>query len=213
MTRSGHIHPVTQIAKRAVDVVGACVGLSVTALAYPAIALAIKLDSRGPVLFRQERVGEIGPDGSRLFQMIKFRTMSVDAEAGTGAVWATKVDARVTRVGRFLRKTRLDELPQFVNVLRGEMSLIGPRPERPTIAGRLDAAIPYYAERLYGIKPGITGLAQVHQGYDRDLEDVRSKIGFDHAYALALGRPGAWLSMEISILWRTLVVMVGGRGQ
>jgi lipopolysaccharide/colanic/teichoic acid biosynthesis glycosyltransferase len=145
--------------------------------------------------------------------MIKFRTMRQDAEKVTGAVWAQKEDPRITRVGRFMRKTRLDELPQLWNVLRGDMSLIGPRPERPGFYQKLERAIPYFAERTYGLRPGITGLAQVCQGYDRDIEDVRSKVSYDHAYAIALSRPGAWMAMDGEILWRTAGVMVGMRGQ
>jgi lipopolysaccharide/colanic/teichoic acid biosynthesis glycosyltransferase len=112
-----------------------------------------------------------------------------------------------------MRKTRLDELPQLWNVLRGDMSLIGPRPERPGFYQKLERAIPYFAERTYGLRPGITGLAQVCQGYDRDIEDVRSKVSYDHAYAIALSRPGAWMAMDGEILWRTAGVMVGMRGQ
>lgn len=213
MRRTGHVHPVTHAAKRLLDVMGAILGLGLLALLLPVLALAIKTDSPGPVFFCQRRIGEIGPSGPRLFDMFKFRTMRIDAEAHTGAIWATKNDPRITRVGNFMRKTRLDELPQLINVLKGDMSLVGPRPERPVIAERLDDAIPFYAERTYGVKPGITGLAQVHQGYDRNLEDVRMKIGYDHAYALALSRPGTWLSMDTTILFRTLFVMAGRRGQ
>jgi lipopolysaccharide/colanic/teichoic acid biosynthesis glycosyltransferase len=145
--------------------------------------------------------------------MIKFRTMRQDAEKRTGAVWAQKEDPRITRVGRILRKTRLDELPQLWNVLRGDMSLIGPRPERPGFYQRLERAIPYFAERTYGLRPGITGLAQVLQGYDRDIEDVRSKVSYDHAYAITLVSPKAWMAMDGEILWRTVGVMFGMRGQ
>lgn len=145
--------------------------------------------------------------------MIKFRTMRTDAEAASGATWAAKSDPRITRVGQFLRKTRLDELPQFINVLTGEMSLIGPRPERPGFYQKLENEIPYFVERTYGVTPGITGLAQVNQGYDTCIEDVRSKVGFDHSYALSLSSPLSWLKMDIYIIFRTLVVMVCGRGQ
>jgi lipopolysaccharide/colanic/teichoic acid biosynthesis glycosyltransferase len=148
-----------------------------------------------------------------LFQMIKFRTMVADAEAKTGPVWAGKDDPRITRVGRFLRKTRLDELPQLWNVLKGEMSLIGPRPERPGICHRLEREIPFFAERTYGLAPGITGLAQVNQGYDETLDDVRSKVGYDHGYALALSNPVRWIITDLSIAFRTLSVMAGGRGR
>ncbi len=208
-----HIHPAARIGKRTIDIVVSLFGLWLTLPLWALIALAIRTDSRGPVFFRQERVGECDNNGARHFRMIKFRTMRVDAETATGAVWATQNDPRITRVGRFLRCTRLDELPQFLNVLKGEMSLIGPRPERPCIAERLDAAIPFYAERMVGVKPGITGLAQVHQGYDRSLDDVRSKISYDHAYALALSNPCAWIGMDLHVIVRTVAVMALGRGQ
>jgi lipopolysaccharide/colanic/teichoic acid biosynthesis glycosyltransferase len=208
-----HAHWAVAAGKRGFDIASALLGLAVCSVLFPLIALAIKLDSPGPVLFRQLRIGRSLPDRVELFWMIKFRTMRQDAEKLTGAVWAQKEDPRITRVGRFLRKTRLDELPQLWNVLRGDMSLIGPRPERPGFYQKLERAIPYFAERTYGLRPGITGLAQVRQGYDRDIEDVRSKVSYDHAYAIALSRPGAWMAMDGEILWRTAGVVVGMRGQ
>jgi lipopolysaccharide/colanic/teichoic acid biosynthesis glycosyltransferase len=207
------IHPFTARAKRLFDIVAALTGILITLPLFPFIVLAIKLDSPGPVFFRQLRIGRAMPDRTELFEMIKFRTMVSDAERGTGAVWAAKGDSRITPVGRFLRKTRLDELPQFINVLKGEMSLIGPRPERPGFYKKLETEIPFFAERTYGVTPGITGLAQVNQGYDTCIEDVRSKVGFDHRYALALSDPLSWLRMDLSIVWRTVAVMVVGRGQ
>ncbi len=201
------------IGKRAFDVSIALVGLIALAPIMMIVAVVIKLDSPGPVLFRQQRIGRCWRDRSELIWMYKFRSMSTDAERVTGAVWATKNDPRVTRVGRFLRMSRLDELPQLLNVLRGDMSLIGPRPERPGFYQKLEEAIPYFAERTYGIRPGITGLAQVYQGYDRNIEDVRRKVLFDHAYALSLSRPASWLSMDAMIMVRTVWVMVAGRGQ
>jgi lipopolysaccharide/colanic/teichoic acid biosynthesis glycosyltransferase len=145
--------------------------------------------------------------------MIKFRTMVQDAEKASGAVLASKNDARITRVGKFLRKTRLDELPQLFNVLKGDMSMIGPRPERPEFYKKLERAIPYFAERTYGLLPGVTGLAQVNQGYDENIEDVRSKVGYDHRYALALTSVKGCLKMDLNIAWKTVMVMVLGRGQ
>ena len=120
---------------------------------------------------------------------------------------------RVTRVGRFLRKTRLDELPQCLNVLAGDMSIIGPRPERPSFFKTLESAIPFYAERTYGVRPGISGLAQVNQGYDTSIEDVRSKVLHDHAYAMRLTTPLGWMKADVAIVFRTAWVMVTGRGQ
>lgn len=207
------IHPVVRLAKRIVDLAGATAGLLVLAPVIPCIALAIRIDSPGPVIFSQTRVGRTWPTHTELFRMYKFRSMRVDAEANTGPVWAKRDDPRVTRVGRFLRKTRLDEIPQLVNILRGEMSIVGPRPERPGICGRLDETIPYYAERTVDVTPGITGLAQVINGYDESLDDVRRKLYFDHAYALSLSRPLPWLVMDAAILWRTIAVVFGARGR
>ena len=207
------IHPTTKRMKRAMDILGALIGLSLTFWLFPLIALAIKFDSPGPVLFRQTRVGRIWPDRMEIFEMMKFRSMCNDAEKGTGAVWATKGDPRVTRVGKFLRKTRLDELPQFLNVLKGDMSLIGPRPERPCISDNLENDIPFYKERTYGVTPGITGLAQIYQGYDETLDDVRSKLGYDLAYSLTLNRPAAWLMTDLKIVFLTIWIMITGRGQ
>ncbi|MCG8613834.1 MAG: sugar transferase, partial [Pseudomonadales bacterium] len=209
-----HYIPVSILfSKRLVDFCLASLGVLITLPVWLLIGLAIKLESRGPVFFRQMRVGRILPDRAELFMMIKFRTMVQDAEKETGAVWAQDRDPRITRVGWFLRKTRLDELPQLLNVIKGEMSLIGPRPERPGIGGRLDAAIPYYAERTCFVSPGITGFAQVHQGYDTCLDDVKSKLLYDHAYAIALSRFRAWLLMDLMVIYKTLLVMVLGKGR
>ena len=148
-----------------------------------------------------------------MFEIIKFRTMRYDAEAQSGPIWASRRDSRVTRVGRFLRDTRLDELPQIINVLRGDMSIIGPRPERPKFVDQLEQSIPFYSERLYGLRPGITGLAQVNQAYDASVEDVRKKVGFDHAYALRLGSIREWLRTDAMIIRNTIVVVLGRKGQ
>jgi lipopolysaccharide/colanic/teichoic acid biosynthesis glycosyltransferase len=199
--------------KRAFDIVAAIAGLLAAAFMLPLIFLAIRLESPGPILFRQQRIGRCLADRTELFWMIKFRTMSVDAEKGSGAVWAKSNDPRVTRVGRFLRKSRLDEIPQLWNVIIGDMSLIGPRPERPGFYKKLETAIPFFSERTVGLRPGITGLAQVYQGYDRDLNDVRRKVSYDHAYALSLSALGSWIGMDTRIILRTVWVMVAGRGQ
>lgn len=207
------VHPVARAGKRAVDVVGAIAGLIITAPLFPLIALAIKLNSPGPILFRQLRIGRAMPHAVNLFTMMKFRTMYIDAEAKSGPQWASKNDPRITSVGLFLRKTRLDELPQLFNVIMGDMSLIGPRPERPGFYGKLETEIPFYVERTYGLLPGITGLAQVNQGYDESIDDVRRKLAFDHAYALSLTTPAGWLQTDLDIAWKTVAVMVLGRGQ
>ena len=189
--------------KRALDVVVASFVLIVFAVLFVPIALAIKLESKGPVFYRQLRVGLRTPRQSRLFHLTKFRTMRTDAESKSGAVWATERDPRITRVGYFLRKTRLDELPQCIDVLRGDMSVVGPRPERPQFFTMLESEIPFYAERTYGVKPGITGLAQVFLPYDSSIEDVRAKVLHDHAYALRLMAPGRWLTTDLGIMLRT----------
>ena len=199
--------------KRTFDIVGSLIGLTLGGCIFPLIGLAIKLDSKGPIIFRQIRVGFAGTGEPVEFWMYKFRTMRTDAEVETGPVWAKKNDPRNTHVGRFLRKARLDEIPQLYNVFRGEMSLIGPRPERPSICDDLEREIPFYIERTYGLRPGITGLAQVYQGYDETIEDVRSKVSYDHAYALSLSWPSSWLAMDLEIIWKTIGVVFTGRGQ
>lgn len=158
------------------------IGLSILLLAaslplVAVVALLIKLDSRGPVFYRQERVGLRG----KCFQLIKFRSMRADAEAQSGPQWAVEADPRVTRVGAILRLTRIDELPQIWNVLRGEMSLIGPRPERPYFVSQLATLLPRYHDRSI-VKPGITGWAQVNYRYGASVEDARIKLAYDLYY-------------------------------
>ena len=190
------------VLKRIVDVAAALIGLVITAPIMALTALAIKLDSKGPTIYTQERVGRFG----ELFRMYKFRTMVVDAEA-SGPVWAqSDEDPRMTRVGRVLRRTHLDELPQLVNVLGGEMSLVGPRPERPHFVEELNGAIQRYDERLL-IKPGMTGLAQVHYRYDQSLADVKRKLRFDLLYIKRM-----CLALDARILAWTVFVVVTGRG-
>lgn len=164
-------------------------------------ALAIKLDSRGPLLYSQKRVGRSG----RGFRIYKFRTMIHNAEAQSGPVWAGgRDDPRLTRVGRFLRRTHLDELPQLFNVLRSEMSLVGPRPERTCFMRMLKKEVHRYNERLL-VKPGITGLAQVHYRYDRTVADVKRKIRFDLLYIRRM-----CLALDLQILaWTFLIVITG----
>jgi sugar transferase (PEP-CTERM system associated) len=163
--------------KRAFDVLVSSVLLLVALPVMVLTAIAIKLDSRGPVIYRQERVGL----GGRPFMCLKFRSMTVDAEKDGVARWATKDDARVTRVGAFIRKCRIDELPQLISVLRGEMSLVGPRPERPSFVKQLQAEIPFYDIR-HSVKPGVTGWAQVRYTYGASVEDARRKHQFDLYY-------------------------------
>ncbi|AUI85980.1 sugar transferase [Vibrio azureus] len=210
---SSHYCSKIYIAKRLFDITFSVILMCVTIPLFFLIAIAIACDSRGPVIYKQLRVGRCTPKKMTLFYIMKFRTMYVDAEQHSGAVWASQNDPRITPVGRFLRKTRLDELPQLINVIKGEMSLIGPRPERPAFYQKLEDEIPFFVERTYGVLPGITGLAQVNQGYDSSIEDVRRKVSFDHSYALSLRSFCSWVSMDFSIIRKTLIVMIDGRGQ
>jgi exopolysaccharide biosynthesis polyprenyl glycosylphosphotransferase len=163
--------------KRLVDIVLSLFGLVAFALLGPFIALAIWIDSGTPIFYRQVRSGLHG----RVFRLIKFRTMRKDAEAGNEAMWAVPGDQRVTRVGRVLRRLRLDELPQVLNILKGEMTVVGPRPERPEMIKVLEEAIPFYRTRLE-VKPGLTGWAQVHEGYSSSVEDSVTKLQYDLYY-------------------------------
>jgi lipopolysaccharide/colanic/teichoic acid biosynthesis glycosyltransferase len=202
-----------EVSKRAFDIICALGCLLVLTVLFIPIALAIKLDSRGPIFYRQLRVGRARPHVTHLFYLIKFRTMQSDAEAVTGPVWASKEDPRVTRVGRFLRKSRLDELPQGFNVLMGDMSVIGPRPERPSFFQKLEENIPFYIERTFGLRPGITGLAQVNQDYDNSIDDVRTKLTYDHAYAAHLTSWSSWARTDFAIILQTIRVMLLRKGQ
>lgn len=178
----------------------------------PIIALAIKLNSKGPVFYRQLRVGEIRNEYVEVFMLIKFRTMGVECESTSGPVWAQKQDSRVTSVGRFLRRTRIDELPQLINVLLGDMAIVGPRPERPVFCGKLEEKIPYYLERTNGVRPGITGLAQISQGADTCLEDVKNKLYWDHSYALNLTSFTRWFKADVMIILKTFITMLTFKG-
>jgi sugar transferase (PEP-CTERM system associated) len=168
----------SSIAKRLFDVVVSLLILALTAPLILFTMLAVKLESRGPIFFRQRRVGLYGQP----FDVLKIRSMRVDAEVGGKAVWAQKDDPRVTRVGRIIRKLRIDELPQAWGVLKGEMSFVGPRPERPQFVADLEARLPYYAER-HVVKPGITGWAQINYPYGASIEDAREKLEYDLYYA------------------------------
>jgi exopolysaccharide biosynthesis polyprenyl glycosylphosphotransferase len=189
--------------KRLLDLSLALCGQFSLGLTLPWVALGNALFSPGPLFYRQQRVGQ----GGRPFALIKFRTMIPDAEKTTGAVWCDDDDPRVTPVGRLLRKTRLDELPQFLNVLKGEMSIVGPRPERPHFVGQLSRALPLYRAR-HAVKPGITGWAQVRYGYGSSVEDGRIKLEYDLFYV-----KHASLFMDLLILLHTVRVVLGMRGQ
>jgi len=190
------------ITKRILDIVLSLLAIVVLSPLFIFAAIIIKLTSKGPIFYSQERVGRDG----RLFKMYKFRTMRADAEKGTGAVWAQKNDPRLIPVGGFLRKAHIDEIPQFVNVLRGEMSVVGPRPERPVFVEKLKQQIPDYEKRL-AVKPGITGLAQVWHRYDETIADVRKKIKYDLLY---IKKVCLWT--DITILLRTFRVVFTGEG-
>jgi sugar transferase (PEP-CTERM system associated) len=192
----------TMVSKRLLDVVAAVLGLLLSSPLALATALLIKLTSRGPVFFCQERTGQDGVP----FKVIKFRTMRVDAEKESGPVWAQKNDARVTSIGRFLRLSRLDEIPQFLNILAGQMSFVGPRPERPHFVEQLKQSIPFYPLR-HTVKPGLTGWAQVRHPYGASIEDAQEKLRYDLYYIKNMG-----LLFDLSIMFRTIAVILRGSG-
>jgi lipopolysaccharide/colanic/teichoic acid biosynthesis glycosyltransferase len=205
---------------RVVNVVIAAVALLILAPVCVLVAIAVKITSPGPVFYTQTRVGadrrwnrttalrerRVEDLGGQPFTILKFRSMRTDAEANGQAVWASKHDARVTPFGRVMRKTRLDEIPQLINVLRGEMNVVGPRPERPSIVVRLRGEIPEYNLR-HRVKPGITGWAQINHAYDSGIEDVRKKVRFDLEY---IRGQSLWFDFKIMVL--TLPVMIFKRG-
>lgn len=193
---------VRKIMKRGMDVFCATIGTVLTAPFLPLIALAIKLDSSGPVFYRQERVGE----KEKKFYLYKFRTMRADAELLTGAVWAQKDDPRVTRLGAFFRKCRIDELPQFFNILRGDMSMVGPRPERPEFVDTLKKQIHFYSERHF-VKPGVTGWAQVRYPYGASVEDALEKLRYDLYYIKNIS-----FAFDLMIIMETIQVVLFRRG-
>jgi lipopolysaccharide/colanic/teichoic acid biosynthesis glycosyltransferase len=188
--------------KRLADLCLGAAGMGVLGALLPLVALANRLTSPGPIFYRQVRAGK----GGRLYTVIKLRTMRPGAESETGAVWAAEDDARVTRLGRWLRKTRLDELPQCINVLRGEMSVIGPRPERPEFVDDLAAQIPFYRVR-HAVKPGITGWAQMQYRYGNTVGDAQVKLEYDLYYVKHAGP-----YLDLCVLLRTLPVMLRMEG-
>ncbi|MCP4680251.1 MAG: glycosyl transferase [Deltaproteobacteria bacterium] len=223
--------------KRLIDLFISTTGVLCAAPLMSCIAIAIKTGSRGPIIYKQERAGMIPADSSKggdSFWIYKFRTMVQDAEKTTGAVLASSRDPRVTRLGQLLRKTRLDELPQLFNVMKGEMSIVGPRPERPEILRTLSSAIPFFEERMRLVKPGITGLAQIKLSYTGRLpenselgkltdsllnpyglpetlnstaDDMRVKLLFDLAYSASLEKFSSFLKTDLEIILKTPLVM------
>ena len=191
-----------RLSKRFFDVVAAMSLLLVSWPVMAIVALCVKLESPGPVLYRQVRVGELGQE----FELVKFRSMRVDAEADGVARWASTQDDRSTRVGKFIRKVRLDELPQLINVLRGEMSFVGPRPERPQFVSMLAEQVRYYNVR-HSIKPGLTGWAQVRYPYGASVSDAEEKLKFDLFYVKNHG-----LLLDVLILMQTIEVVLFQRG-
>ncbi len=180
--------------KRIVDVATAVIGLTLSLPLWPLIALLVKIDSRGPIFYSQRRMGHKG----KIFTLYKFRTMPVDAEPEGVAAWAVENDPRVRPIGGFLRRSRLDEVPQLWNILLGHMSLVGPRPERPEFVERLRREIPFYSERLL-VKPGLTGWAQINFRYGASVDDARKKLQLDLYYIKHMG-----LELDLAIMLRTM---------
>lgn len=200
-------HPSTRgffpLFKRAMDLSIAVIGLIVFVILLPLVALALYIDSPGPIFYVQERVGK----GRKAFHLIKFRSMIPNAEKEGVAVWAKKGDPRATRVGRLLRLTRLDELPQFINVLKGEMSIVGPRPERPEFVGELEERIPFYRVR-HSVKPGMAGWALINYGYSSSVRDALVKLQYDLYYIKHQS-----IYMDLLILAKTIGAMISFKGR
>ena len=198
-----HASTFFEMAKRLIDILGSLVGVLVMIPFLPIIALAIILDSGSPIFFLQHRLGK----GGKIYKIYKFRTMTQDAEKDGLARVTVENDTRITRDGWFLRKTHLDEWPQFLNVLKGEMSLVGPRAERSELVQNLQGKIPFYRARLL-IRPGITGWAQINFGYAATVEDTAIKLEYDLYYIKHRS-----LIMDVVILLRTVGSVIGFRGQ
>jgi len=200
---SGFEHSrLAQLFKRLIDLFISVFSLVILFPLIMMIAVLIKLESRGPIFFKQERVGENG----RVFVLYKFRSMQDDAEKETGPVWAEDMDDRMTRIGSFVRKTRIDEIPQLFNVLKGDMSIVGPRPERPFFVEQLAKKIPFYVKR-HSVKPGVTGWAQVRYSYGASLEDAKEKLQYDLFY---IKHMSFWLDM--GVIADTFKVVLMGKG-
>jgi exopolysaccharide biosynthesis polyprenyl glycosylphosphotransferase len=192
-----------EIGKRGLDIICGLTIAVIFAVVFPFVAIAIKLDSPGSIFYKQERVGLNGAK----FTIYKLRSMVQNAEVNGQAQWAVKNDARITKVGNFIRKTRLDELPQVINVLKGEMSMVGPRPERQQFIDKLEQQIPGFNNRL-AVKPGLTGWAQVNYGYGSTIEDARIKLNYDLQYC-----QNQSLALDLQVIYRTFAVVFKMQGQ
>jgi exopolysaccharide biosynthesis polyprenyl glycosylphosphotransferase len=197
-----NVPPIYMISKRLIDLIGSLVGLLILGVLMPVIALAILIESGRPIFYVQDRLGQ----GGLIYGLVKFRTMDKDAEADGEAHWAMEGDPRATRVGLALRKTHLDEFPQFINVMKGDMSIVGPRPERPELVVDLERHIPFYRARRFA-KPGITGWAQVNYGKGASIEGSAEKLEFDLYY---IKNRSLWL--DLWILLKTVGSVIGLRG-
>jgi len=190
------------LVRRVLSIIISLIGLLLALPLLPFVALAVRLDSEGPVFYTQTRVGKRG----RLFKVVKFRTMRQDAESSSGAQWAADNDPRITRVGRFLRMSRLDEIPQLWCVLKGDMAFVGPRPERPEFIEGLSKEIPYYGVR-HMVRPGVTGWAQIKYKYGSTIEDAREKLQYDLYYI-----KHASIGLDLLIMFQTVKIVILGRG-
>jgi len=198
-----HISRFYEIGKRALDIFGGLIGITFLIILLPFISFSILISGRGPIFYRQVRLGKNGKE----YKIIKFRSMNIDAEVDGKAKPAEENDERITSIGRLLRKSHLDELPQFINILKGDMSLVGPRSERPMIINDLQNEIPFYRARLF-VKPGLTGWAQVNFGYASSIEENAIKLEYDLYYIKHRN-----LTLEISILFQTFGAVIGLRGR
>ncbi len=201
-TSNSHFPTAYRISKRLLDLSVGAVGMLILVVLLPFIALAIYLDNPGPIFYRQERSGMFG----RPFYVYKFRSMITNAEKAGHAKWAEKNDSRITRVGKFMRRTRIDELPQFMNIFQGDMSIVGPRPERPQFVAQLEQQIPFYRARL-NVKPGLTGWAQVRYRYGSNVEDALVKLKYDLYYIKHRS-----FILDMIIIIRTVGVVLALRG-
>ena len=192
-----------KICKRSIDLMMSASLMILLSPLFLIMTIAIKLDSKGPIIFSQERVGE----NNRIYNLYKFRSMRIDAEKETGPVWAKENDDRITRLGHFIRKWRIDEIPQLWNVFKGDMSFVGPRPEREYFVKQLMDEVPYYAERL-SVKPGLTGWAQVNYGYGASIKDAIEKLNYDLFYIKNMS-----ILMDIMIVLRTVRTVIFGHGR